>query len=230
MKPNLVVWKHLTLKGSPWSLILSPNGRAPWRQAVGERIQTHAPVCVCVCAESRADIYCCKCVIHPWRGSIFKISNYPEKLQVRPSLRCPLRPDLIPPDTLQDVSLQHLKEGSRSSAWMGHMEVVWGQEGVKAGARHCWMPGMNLGNGGHLYAHSEPSDVRRGFIRDLGSQLLTVCLMRCYIALTHTITFLLHLADVEDKGIYDRLRESLWVKKRRGGKRKKGGKIWVCFF
>lgn len=104
------------------------------------------------------------------------------------------------------------------------MEVVWGQEGVKAGARHCWMSGMNLGNSDHLYAHWCQEGVYKVGKSDPGSELLTVCLMRCYMGLTHTITLLLHLADVEDKGIYDRLRESVceWRKEEVEKERKEG--------
>lgn len=42
-------------------------------------------------------------------------------------------------DAAQDATPQRFTEWSNSTPRMGHMEAVWAGEGVKAGARRCWM-------------------------------------------------------------------------------------------
>lgn len=180
MKPKLVVWKHLTLKRLSLMFDFQPKrpcsmkeGSVWWasgfklmRLHVCLRVQNHEQT------STAANVWFIL-------GKVVFL-KYPIILRICRSDRHgdpPSFPIQFPrwnrgdADTLQDVSLQHLKEGSKSSAWMGHMEVVWAEEGVKAGAHHCWMLGMNLCNSGHLYTHSEPSDVRWGFMQQ-GREIL----------------------------------------------------------
>lgn len=76
----------------------------------------------------------------PGKAVFFKISNYAEELQVVPSWQSPRLLVQFPAEEEATLTLPRmevssvLKRGAR-----GHMEVVWAQEGVKAGAHHCWM-------------------------------------------------------------------------------------------
>lgn len=145
MKPNVAVWKHLTLKGSPWCLIFSLYLAAAWRR----RTVCGGFVHVCVCGIT----LCCRDVIHLWkRQYFFKISNYPEELQVISSWRCPLLPMHISAEEEAALTLRRMwasdisvRGGSPLLGW--HIWKRFGlQEGVKEGAHHCWMRPSSVPN------------------------------------------------------------------------------------